>query len=383
MPDSSFAENERGETESTHLEKMWETILADPSHLDHVEHLVSLYRASIKGDEAVIHLRAIMFVYLFYRIPCKMFTIAELTSNALSFLRGIPDSDGNAQEEPNDNEKERDDVLMNECIEWFKAHDGITLLMSARLYQSNKPVHYFRANPTYYLENTKWITTVIAQARVSASDDVPDLWGEPNPTTPLPSQSMEPDTAPQMEYTATPSVNSQPGLSQEENDLIAPNRPPTPDNQTGARSRGARKTAQLCHEIKCQLQAGAKTRDELAVMTGFARQRVCTIVTVYRAIGLIVPAEQKSKLEWETRGHRRLCWPFHMLMDVEHDRQRVKRGLADINLKAHALFVKTMLQRPIGMPPPPETVRDAVLGPDPDFRAMELMTNPSLEYTGG
>ena len=38
---------------------------------------------------------------------------------------------------------------------------------------------------------------------------------------------------------------------------------------------------------------GPLTRDELATKTEFARQRVCTVLSVYKAIGIVKDSETK------------------------------------------------------------------------------------------
>ncbi|KAL0224645.1 hypothetical protein RCL1_002557 [Eukaryota sp. TZLM3-RCL] len=76
-------------------------------------------------------------------------------------------------------------------------------------------------------------------------------------------------------------------------------------SQTG-KKRSTRNISLLCLQLASELQRPDvspqnKTRDALATATGFARQRLCTVVSVYKAIGLITEnRSRKGVLEWNT-----------------------------------------------------------------------------------
>ncbi|KAG9391599.1 hypothetical protein J8273_6364 [Carpediemonas membranifera] len=135
-------------------------------------------------------------------------------------------------------------------------------------------------------------------------------------------------------------------LTQEEIDTIAP----YVDEDADGRSRGARKTAQLCHDVKMELRRGGKTRDDLARATDHARQRVCTVITVYKAINLVKsgPAGLKNTLEWSDSAHRRLCDPglaMSELIDMRRHaslmRDEVRHAQRLANLKRYLGRVTT------------------------------------------
>eukprot|EP01116_Phalansterium_solitarium_P009499 TRINITY_DN2366_c0_g1_i3.p1 TRINITY_DN2366_c0_g1~~TRINITY_DN2366_c0_g1_i3.p1 ORF type:complete len:210 (+),score=28.29 TRINITY_DN2366_c0_g1_i3:64-693(+) len=61
-------------------------------------------------------------------------------------------------------------------------------------------------------------------------------------------------------------------------------------------SRDDRNFSFLCWNVAEQLkQGGPQTRDELSDRTGFSRQRVCTVISVFKAIGLVSVRENDTK----------------------------------------------------------------------------------------
>lgn len=59
--------------------------------------------------------------------------------------------------------------------------------------------------------------------------------------------------------------------------------------------RASRTISELCRLIREELTVnGPLTRDELAKRTEFSRQRICTVLSVYKAIGLINEAPERK-----------------------------------------------------------------------------------------
>ncbi|KAL0223340.1 hypothetical protein P9112_002730 [Eukaryota sp. TZLM1-RC] len=87
---------------------------------------------------------------------------------------------------------------------------------------------------------------------------------------------------------------------------------PVDDKKASGRKRSTRNISLLCLQLSSELQRSdtpdaEKTRDALAIATGFARQRICTVVSVYKAIGLITENRlRKGILEWNVRQSKML-----------------------------------------------------------------------------
>ena len=62
---------------------------------------------------------------------------------------------------------------------------------------------------------------------------------------------------------------------------------PAPKSDQIPSDRSARNIAYLCAKIAEELRKRPQTRDELSLSTGFARQRICTVISVFKAIGLV------------------------------------------------------------------------------------------------
>jgi len=65
-----------------------------------------------------------------------------------------------------------------------------------------------------------------------------------------------------------------------------------PDQKKG--DRASRSISSLCYKIINELKTKPQSRDELANSTKFARQRVCTVLSVFKAIGLIKESKKKG-----------------------------------------------------------------------------------------
>ncbi|KAL0235028.1 hypothetical protein GEMRC1_001610 [Eukaryota sp. GEM-RC1] len=103
--------------------------------------------------------------------------------------------------------------------------------------------------------------------------------------------------------------------------------PDPPKSSSTGRKRSTRNISLLCLQLSSELQrkdatADNKTRDALALATGFARQRICTVVSVYKAIGLITENKlRKGVLEWNQQ--QSVVMP-HLPKYIEHYRETRK-----------------------------------------------------------
>lgn len=72
--------------------------------------------------------------------------------------------------------------------------------------------------------------------------------------------------------------------------------------------RASRNICFLCAKLVQELKRGGpQTREQLATATGFARQRVCTVLSVYKAIGLIQDSKTKrGSIEWSEEQEKLL-----------------------------------------------------------------------------
>jgi len=88
-----------------------------------------------------------------------------------------------------------------------------------------------------------------------------------------------------------PTNSTSAGSSQRGGDLVLP-----------SSDRSSRNIAFLCARIAEELKKkGPQTRDELSATTGFARQRICTVISVFKAIGLVNIRDsntRRSEIEW-------------------------------------------------------------------------------------
>jgi len=77
---------------------------------------------------------------------------------------------------------------------------------------------------------------------------------------------------------------------------------PSSTTEQGTHSdRASRNIAHLCTRIAEELRKRPQTRDELSNSTGFARQRICTVISVFKAIGLVNIRDsntRRSEIEW-------------------------------------------------------------------------------------
>jgi len=67
------------------------------------------------------------------------------------------------------------------------------------------------------------------------------------------------------------------------------------------KDRSSRNIAFLCVLVAEELKKRAQTRDELSSVTGFARQRICTVISVFKSIGLVTIKDsntRRSEIEW-------------------------------------------------------------------------------------
>jgi len=76
----------------------------------------------------------------------------------------------------------------------------------------------------------------------------------------------------------------------------------TRQTETQSGDRSSRNIAFLCARIAEELKKkGPQTRDELSSTTGFARQRICTVISVFKSIGLVNIRDsntRRSEIEW-------------------------------------------------------------------------------------
>lgn len=83
----------------------------------------------------------------------------------------------------------------------------------------------------------------------------------------------------------------------------------------------------LCYKIAEALQDGPKTPKELALETNLSRQRICTALSVYRAIGLIKSGDRKSSVEWDKTqalALPKMAEHAQKLLDLREKRQQLE-----------------------------------------------------------
>eukprot|EP01102_Stenamoeba_stenopodia_P004248 TRINITY_DN14579_c0_g1_i1.p1 TRINITY_DN14579_c0_g1~~TRINITY_DN14579_c0_g1_i1.p1 ORF type:complete len:301 (-),score=51.19 TRINITY_DN14579_c0_g1_i1:63-848(-) len=81
-------------------------------------------------------------------------------------------------------------------------------------------------------------------------------------------------------------------------DLDFYEKPESVSSSSSSCDRASRNICFLCAKLVQELKKGPQTRDQLATATGFARQRVCTVLSVYKAIGLIHDSKKRGAIEW-------------------------------------------------------------------------------------
>jgi len=84
---------------------------------------------------------------------------------------------------------------------------------------------------------------------------------------------------------------------------------PAPKSDQIPSDRSARNIAYLCAKIAEELRKRPQTRDELSLSTGFARQRICTVISVFKAIGLVNVKDsntRRSEIEWNEQQSKLL-----------------------------------------------------------------------------
>ncbi|KAJ4458022.1 hypothetical protein PAPYR_6280 [Paratrimastix pyriformis] len=121
------------------------------------------------------------------------------------------------------------------------------------------------------------------------------------------------------------------------------NRSEVPNTEESSIStlRSSRNIALLCQSLVKVLSEGPQTRDALASITGFARQRVCTVLSVYKALGLIRESQRRiinahpgggtrpnwkqgGAIEWnepQVRMLQHICFYQRKLIEIRRQRR--------------------------------------------------------------
>jgi len=105
---------------------------------------------------------------------------------------------------------------------------------------------------------------------------------------------------------------------------------PAPKSDQIPSDRSARNIAYLCAKIAEELRKRPQTRDELSLSTGFARQRICTVISVFRAIGLVNVKDsntRRSEIEWNEQQAKLLpsiSGYVHRMLELRQKNRELK-----------------------------------------------------------